>query len=70
MYLENLALFSLSIENSPESMEGSGHEQMMLKLENKASSAKFTQIMHLEHHKEPYNTTLETCKQGMWQLVR
>ena len=32
------------------------NQQTMPKLANKAFSAKFTQIMHFERHKEPYNT--------------
>ena len=35
------------------------------KLANKAFSAKFTQIMRLEHHKDPYNAALWTRNQGM-----
>ena len=42
---------------------------MTPKLANKAFSVKSTQIMHLERHKEPYNTVLETHKRGMWQLA-
>ena len=36
------------------------------KLVNKALSAKSTQIMHLERHKEPYNSALWTRKRDMY----
>ena len=38
---------------------------MMPKLAKKAFSAKSTQIMHLERHKEPYNTANWTHQQDM-----
>ena len=38
---------------------------MTPKLANKVFSAKSTQIMRLERHKEPYNTEFWTHKQGM-----
>jgi hypothetical protein len=50
-------------------MEGSAHEQMMPKLENKMFLVKYTQCMRLERHKKPYNTVLETRKRGMQQLA-
>ena len=46
-------------------VEGSSPEQMSPELENKAFSVKFTQCMHLKHHKESYNTVLETRKRNM-----
>ena len=38
----------------------------MPKLVNKAFSAKSTQIMHLECHKESYNTALWIRKRGIY----
>ena len=56
IYLKSsLLLFILSIENSRGSHVeawGSGHEQMMPKLENKVFSVKSTQCMRLKRHKE------------------
>ena len=66
LYLEKSpVLFVLSIENFSESVEGRGCKQMTPKLENKAFSAKSTQYIGLKHHKEPYNTSLNTYKRGM-----
>ena len=39
--------------------------EMTPKLVNEAFSAKSTQIMRLERHKEPYNTENWTRKRGM-----
>ncbi len=36
------------------------HQQMTAKLVNEVSSAKSTQYIHLERHKEPYNITIWT----------
>jgi hypothetical protein len=41
---------------------------MTTKLVNKVFSAKSTQYMRLERHKEPYNAAIWTHKRGMWQL--
>ena len=49
-------------------VKGSGPEQMSPELENKAFSAKSTQYMALKHHKESYNTELETRKRSLKQL--
>ena len=58
-------MFILSIKNSPGSVEGSGYQQMMPKLENIVFSAKSTQYVQLKRHKEPYNTAFETYKRGL-----
>ena len=64
LYLERSPLlFIFSIEVLSESVEGSDW-QMMLKLENKAFSAKSTQYIRLKRLKEPYNTLFETYKRG------
>ena len=41
------------------------NQHMTPKLANKVFSVKSTQIMRLEHHKESYNTSLRTRKQGI-----
>ena len=46
-------------------VEGSGPEQRLPELENKAFSVKSTQYMHLKRHKESHNTVLETHKRGI-----
>ena len=58
----NPLLFLLSINSWSGSVEGSGHEQMTPKLENKAFSASSTKYIGLKHHKQPYNAELETHK--------